>query len=137
MPLTSLFFTVFYSVFSIINFRGPSSEVIFGKGYQTFHFSRIFQISRIVNLQHLLFFSFINTLLMFLEKSEVIFPFAVIKQAQLWHVQATDVRHSSVQPSLRTFQNSRNNWAAISKFLITSWKVPNLIRGTKIDQIRT
>ena len=109
MPLTSLFFTVFYSVFSIINFRGPSSEIIFGKGYQTFHFSRIFQISRIVNLQHLLFFSFINTLLMFLEKSEVIFPFAVIKQAQLWHVQATDVRHSSVQPSLRTFQNSRNN----------------------------
>ena len=46
---------------------------------------------------------------MFLEKSEVIFPFAVIKQALLWHVQATDARHSSVQPSLMTFQNSRNN----------------------------
>ena len=46
------------------------------------HFSRIFQISGIENLQHFIFFNFVDTLLMFLEKSEVIFPLTGIKQAQ-------------------------------------------------------
>ena len=39
-------------------------------------FARIFRIpGTLANLQHLIFFSFLDDLLMFLEKSEVIFPF--------------------------------------------------------------
>ena len=51
-------------------------------------FSWIFQICRIANLQHWIFFSFIDDLLRkkALEKSELIFPFSGIKQAQWWHV---------------------------------------------------
>ena len=45
---------------------------------------------------------------MFLEKSKVIIPLAVIKQAQWWHAQAIDMRHSSVKPSSLTFENYVN-----------------------------
>ena len=46
------------------------------------HFSRIFQKSRIAHLQHWIFFSTLDVLLMVLEKSEVIFLSSEIKQEQ-------------------------------------------------------
>ena len=42
---------------------------------KTCHFSGLFRISRVANLQQWIFFSFLDVFLMFLEKSEVMSPF--------------------------------------------------------------
>ena len=51
-----------------------------------YHFSGILRIFGIANLQQWMFFSFLDVLLMFVEKSEVIFFFSGMKQVQLWDV---------------------------------------------------
>ena len=50
-------------------------------------FSEIFRISGIANLQHSIFFSFLDVLLVFLEGNEIIFPFSEIEQPMGWHAQ--------------------------------------------------
>ena len=45
------------------------------------HLSRILRISDKANLQHGIFFSFLDVLLVFSEKSEVIFPFSETKKS--------------------------------------------------------
>ena len=64
------------------------------------NFSGIFRISRIANLQHWLFFNFVDVFLMFLEKSEGIFPFSGIKEAQWWHVYLREKQSISFVPVL-------------------------------------
>ena len=46
----------------------------------------MFWFSRMTDLKHWIFFSCLDVFLMFLVKSEVMFPISGIKQAHWWHV---------------------------------------------------
>ena len=63
-----------------------SSERICNAINQTCQLSRIFRVPWIANLPYWIFFSYLDVSLMFLGKSEVIFPLFGVKQAQWWHV---------------------------------------------------
>ena len=65
--------------------QGEKSKLHKNKILQTCYFSGIFRISGIANHQHWIFLNFLDDCVMFLEKSEAIFPFSGIKQGQWWH----------------------------------------------------
>ena len=56
------------------------------QSYQTCQISGIFWISGIATVKHWIFLSFVDFLLLFLEKSKVIFRFSGIKQVHRWYV---------------------------------------------------